>query len=239
VPGHANYNYDLSLDSAIANDLSHHPSDKNAGIQQHIQDWLESAQSSLASSGKLAHAFQPKMHKSSARLHAIINRALLGAGAPRFSISSHDVVDLMRCSIGWDTVLRQQSRPERRADVSPASKPAEFDNTFAGLSLFQRAVERLELLDVSCTAAQGTEWKQIHSIIDTYCIPIAPNVSPPAFTSGSRNWPSCTSRRTKCWSRAVSHPQIESAWQTSRTSLVIWPLSVPRSTPPSTLASTS
>ena len=81
-------------------------------------------------------------------------------------------------------MLRQQPRPERRAGVSPASKPAEYDNTFAGLSLFRLAVRRLELLDVSCTVAQGAAWKKIHSIIDIYCIPHCTKCQP----SGVYKW---------------------------------------------------
>jgi hypothetical protein len=71
VPGQ---DYAGTLDNALANDMSHHPTDKNAGLQQHIQDWLESADSNLAANGKLAHVFQSKMPKSSARLHLLHNQ---------------------------------------------------------------------------------------------------------------------------------------------------------------------
>jgi hypothetical protein len=44
--------------------------------------------------------------------------------------------------------------------------------------LFQRAVKRLELIDVSCTVAQNATWKQVHKTIDTYCIPSCTKCQP-------------------------------------------------------------
>jgi hypothetical protein len=168
VPGHE---YAHTFDSAIATDLLAHPSDENAAIQQHVTDWLEQAKSSIAANGKLTHAFQSKMPKSSARLHTIISRALLGADSSRYFTIAQDIIDLMRCHLTWETVQRQQFKPDRKAGTSPAFKPADFPNTFAGLCLFQRPVIRLSLLDVTCTASQKAAWDQIHETIHTYCVP--------------------------------------------------------------------
>jgi hypothetical protein len=136
-----------------------------------MMDWLDNAAGCYTAAGTLSNKLLAISPSAASQIKTICDRIFLSNNSTYFHTSRADIVNLIRCTISWAMVVRQQPKPEGLTTFGTVVKPVDFTNDFTGLLQFKTAVERLALLDSTCSSAMKLSWKRTVATITKYCHP--------------------------------------------------------------------